>query len=367
MANPQPGEFTRISNKLFEAIILTNFKKRQLNIILLVIRLSYGCGRDYAVLRQADFKIIGIDKSDINKELQLLAECGVLTVTGNRVALNKDYDCWRIARARPGGADSFKQLLRRNLEEKAGAGLCPARRLMPTTPGGSPPGGAEPHPYKYARCASLKRNPEEKTVGETPTAADEIVGETPTTANAAVGETPTRELVNHQPANWQNTNSGVGEPPTPQTPQGNGGKGLEGAERYVKETLKKRKDKEKDLCVFDLHFEKFWTVYPRQVEKKRAYRCFKLCIREGLAEGLTMESLVKDLVNAAANYAGECRRQGTQPRYIKHAATFLGPDKPYLDWLKPPVEESGVEHRLTDPPDRQADEKRKLLESLYLS
>ncbi len=310
MANPQPDEFTRISNELFEAIILANFKKRQLNIILLVIRLSYGCGRSYAVLRQVDFKIIGIDKSDINKELQLLAQCGVLTITGERVALNKDYDCWRIARAQPGGADSFKQLLKRNLVEKT-------------------------------------------------------VGKTPTVANGAVGETPTGELVNHQPGSWQNTNPGVGKSPTSQTPQANGGKGSAGAERNIKETIKK--SKEKDICVFDPHFEKFWTVYPRKVEKKRAYRCFKLCIREGLAEGLTMEGLVRDLVNAAANYADECQRQGTQPRYIKHAATFLGPDKPYLDWLKPPAAEAGTKQQSNSRPNRQTDEKRKLLQSLYLS
>jgi len=119
MANPQPGEFTRLANQLLEAIILANFTKRQLNIILLVIRLSYGCGRSYAVLRQADCKVIGIDKSDINKELQQLVQRGVLTITGERVAINKDYDGWQVAQAQPGGADRFKQLLKRNLEEKA--------------------------------------------------------------------------------------------------------------------------------------------------------------------------------------------------------------------------------------------------------
>jgi len=352
MANPQPGEFTRLANQLLEAIILTNFTKRQLNIILLVIRLSYGCGRSYAVLRQADFKAIGLDKSDINKELQLLVQRGVLTITGERVAINKDYDGWQVAQAQPGGADRFKQLLKRNLEEKA-VGETPT--IKNELVGNSP---------TIANGA----------VGETPTIENEIVGKTPTIANRVVGKTPTRELVKHQPAGWQNTNSGVGKTPTSQNQQANGGKVSAGAERNIKETLKKIKEKEKeknkkekDLCVFDNHFEKFWAVYPRKVEKQRAYRCYKIRIREGLSEGLTMEDLVRDLVNAAANYADQCQRQGTQPRYIKLAATFLGPDKPYLDWLKPPAAEAVANPPANSRPNRQTDEKRKLLQSLYLS
>jgi len=311
MANPQPDEFTRIANELFEAIILANFKKRQLNIILLLIRLSYGCGRKYAILRQVDFQIIGIDKSDINKELQLLARAGVLTITGERIALNKDYDRWCIDRAQPGGKDSFKRLLKRNLDGKK-------------------------------------------------------VGDSPTMANRLVGETPTIKLVNHQPGGWQSTNLGVGKSPTSQTPQANGDKGCEGAERNSKETLKKNKEK-KHICVFDDHFEKFWTLYPRQVEKRRAYRCYSIRIRDGLAQGLTIEDLVRCLFNAAKNYADECRRQGTQPRFIKHPATFLGPDKPYLDWIDPPAAGTRADPQLNTTPNKRTDAKRELIQSLYLS
>ena len=309
--------YTRIANELLETIILTNLKKRQLKIIMLIIRLSYGCGRSYAVLRQADYKITGIDKSDIKQELEQLAGCGILTITGDRVTINRDCDNWRIAPSQQCGADSFKQILKRNL-----------------------PG---------------------KTVGETPTIANELVG-----------ETPTPELVNHQPASWQNTNSGVGKTPTPQTSQANGDMGSESAERKVKDNLNKSKEKEKykkekNQSVFDLHFEKFWTAYPRKVEKRRAYRCYKNRITECLAGGLATEDLVRDLANAAANYAEGCRRQDTQLRYIKHPATFLGPDKPYLDWLYPPAAQPGAPPWLTDRLGGQTDEKSKLLESLYLS
>jgi hypothetical protein len=327
MANPQPDEFTRISNELFEAIILSSFKKRQLNIILLIIRLSYGCGRKYAVLRQADFKTIGIDKNDIKKELLQLVESGVLAIDGERIALNKDYDRWRIPRAPAGSQEKLKQILKRNLaEKKVGA-----------TPTGT---GAQ--------------------VGNSPTPPADPVGKTPTISAEPVGKTPTTQLVNHQLEGWQNTNPGVGKTPTPQTPQANGGKGPGGAERKVKETLKKGKEKQ-TTCAYDPHFEKFWAAYPRKVEKQRAYRCWKIRIREGLAEGLTTEGLAEDLVDAAKNYAGECRRQGTQQRYIKLAATFLGPDKPYLDWIKVPQESK------ESWPDAGSDEKKELIRSLYMS
>ncbi|WP_027365088.1 replication protein [Desulfotruncus alcoholivorax] len=323
MANPQPDEFTRISNELFEAIILSNFKKRQLNIILLVIRLSYGCGHKYAILRQADFQLIGIDKSDIKKELNLLVESGVLSIslTGERITLNKDYERWSIPRAQPGGQDKFKQLLARNL-------------MVKTTT---------------------------ETVGETPANANPEVGKIPTPTGIPVGKIPTNQLVKHQPDGWQNTNSVVGKTPTPKTLQANGDNCSDYTERNIKETLKK--SKEKQTCMYDTYFEKFWTVYPRKVEKQRAYRCWKIRIREGLAEGLTMEGLVRDLVDAAKHYAYECQKNGTQQRYIKLAATFLGPDKPYMDWINAPAANAASNNQSNT----QLNKKKELIRSLYKS
>ncbi len=179
MANPQPDEFTRISNELFEAIILAGFKKRQLNIILLVIRLSYGCGRKYAVLRQADFQVIGIDKSDIKKELLLLVECGVLTVNGERVALNKDYDRWRIPRARPAGPERFKQILKRNLAEKRPVQRRPAPEQGP----------ARRRPARARQLASHQPPPPGRTAKHHPARAERSV---------IHRQLPQIGLVNHQ-------------------------------------------------------------------------------------------------------------------------------------------------------------------------
>ncbi|MBC7336703.1 MAG: hypothetical protein H5U01_10590 [Clostridia bacterium] len=74
-------------------------------------------------------------------------------------------------------------------------------------------------------------------------------------------------------------------------------------------------------------FAAFWAVYPRKVEKQRAYRAWKARVREGHDPD--------SMVVAAVNYAAYCRASGTEERYIKHPATFVGPDKPFLEWLEP--------------------------------
>jgi CRISPR/Cas system-associated endonuclease/helicase Cas3 len=51
LANPQVNQFTKLSNELFEAIMQSDFSKRQRNILDLVIRMSYGCGKKIALLR----------------------------------------------------------------------------------------------------------------------------------------------------------------------------------------------------------------------------------------------------------------------------------------------------------------------------
>lgn len=368
MANPQPNEFTRISNELLEAILLSNYTKRQLNIILLVIRLSYGCGKKYALLRKSDFEIAGIDKSDIKRELDLLVQSGVLIIEEGRISLNKDYDRWRISLVRAGSREEFKKILQRNLQEKT---------VLPT-------GGDQ-----------------------------------------GVGKTPTNRLVKHQPTGWQNTNQVVGKIPTDQDTQPNDANGSEGAERNIKETLKKSKENppynppqggseplknsfaqeregaktapagtplqaanerstgEKAMgetpqeepaaptvgkaagkadWEYDQDFLKFWAEYPRKAKKQHAYRCWKIRIREGLSEDLTMEDLVRSLVDAAKNYAADCRKRQTEEQYIKHASTFLGPDRPYLDYVpKNYVSKNKVKQ------EKEKEAWKEFIRSLYLS
>ncbi len=115
MANPQPDKFTRISNELIEAIMQTDFSKRQRSIIDLIIRVSYGCGKKYALLNPSDFEVVGVYKSHIRKELDYLERAKVIFIDGEQVCLNKDYDQWRVSLNRTCNQQKLSEILRKNL------------------------------------------------------------------------------------------------------------------------------------------------------------------------------------------------------------------------------------------------------------
>lgn len=72
-------------------------------------------------------------------------------------------------------------------------------------------------------------------------------------------------------------------------------------------------------------FEALWKAYPRKKEKAGAYRCYKARLADGFSED--------ELETAVKRYADECQRQKTEQKYIKLAATFLGPSTPFMDYL----------------------------------
>ena len=115
MANPQPDKFTRISNELFEAMMQTNFSKRQRNILDLILRASYGCGKKFALLKPSDFEVVGVYKTHIKKELEHLVRSRVIFIDGERISLNKDYDQWRFNLNKISNPDKLSEILRKNL------------------------------------------------------------------------------------------------------------------------------------------------------------------------------------------------------------------------------------------------------------
>ena len=121
MANPQPDQFTRLSNELLEAVMRSDFTKRQLNILFLIWRCSYGFGKKVAILKKGDFQDVGIYPSDITKELNYLAEAKVIfwDEANDLIAFNKDYDQWRISlsKAAVNGQADFKKILKNQFNE----------------------------------------------------------------------------------------------------------------------------------------------------------------------------------------------------------------------------------------------------------
>lgn len=77
-------------------------------------------------------------------------------------------------------------------------------------------------------------------------------------------------------------------------------------------------------------FDEFWSVYPRNADKGGAFKKYQTRVKEGFSPA--------QLLVAAKNYALQCRRLGTEQRYIKHAATFLSDTRPFLDFLPKEVE-----------------------------
>lgn len=108
-----------------------------------------------------------------------------------------------------------------------------------------------------------------------------------------------------------------------------------------KKDKKDKKDKEY-ICAFD----EFWKIYPRKVDKTRAYKQYQARLKDGYTED--------QLLTACKNYAAECEKNRTEQRYIKHGATFLSVNEPFLDYLK--GEDDGLGERI------RADEEQRLAE-----
>jgi len=90
-----------------------------------------------------------------------------------------------------------------------------------------------------------------------------------------------------------------------------------------------------------LEFSEFWEAYPRKEEKAGAYRCYQGLVKRG--------HRASELLAAARHYAQNCRNRGTQIRYIKLPATFLGRDKPFLEWVNsPPKPELNLTREVSD-------------------
>jgi len=91
----------------------------------------------------------------------------------------------------------------------------------------------------------------------------------------------------------------------------------------------------KEEAEYTEDFEHFWAIYPRQLEKKTAYKFWQARLKE------KVESQI--LLKAAQNYAAHCRDTRVESRFIKHPKTFLGPNKPYEDFITgPPEDASGI-------------------------
>ena len=119
--------------------------------------------------------------------------------------------------------------------------------------------------------------------------------------------------------------------PTDRPTNGQGNE--QGANRVTDTLIPNNNDNNDNKCIkndkeniYSVHFEEFWKAYPRKKEKAKAYKCYKTRLKEGFSED--------ELLESAKKYAEECKKLNTEESYIKHAATFIGPNTPFIDYLK---------------------------------
>ena len=119
MANPQPTDpHLRTPHSITEALMMSTFTKRQRKILDLILRLSWGCSKNSALIpRQRDFEVLGITETHIGKELSGLIKSKVIFVEGNEYSFNKDYDQWQVSRVKPYMPEKLTELVRINLNQ----------------------------------------------------------------------------------------------------------------------------------------------------------------------------------------------------------------------------------------------------------
>lgn len=90
--------YLRISVSLFENLYFRNFSKRELQIISLILRLSYGYQKKTAYIKPKNwFSVCGIPRPDIYSTLRGLIAKNVIRDLGNNTySLNKNYDEWAV-------------------------------------------------------------------------------------------------------------------------------------------------------------------------------------------------------------------------------------------------------------------------------
>lgn len=79
--------------------------------------------------------------------------------------------------------------------------------------------------------------------------------------------------------------------------------------------------------IYSVDFEAFWKQYPLKVNKKGAFAKWKATLRKRGGPS------TPDLIAAAVRYAAVCERKGTTRDFTMHAATFLGPQERWREYL----------------------------------
>lgn len=104
----------------------------------------------------------------------------------------------------------------------------------------------------------------------------------------------------------------------------------DGSQSTNKEVTPTKNERTKEGSIYTPGFTSFWFPYPRKIEKRGAFACWNIRLKEGIAE--------EDLIRASVNYRDYCTRNHKEQEHIKYPATFLSRDRPFEDYLTSPTD-----------------------------
>ena len=91
--------FTRVPNRILLALFTLDLTKRQIKIICLVLRLTYGCQVPWAFYEKKYFRAAGLHRSAIGLELKQLRDLRVLDMDEQKkiVRVNPHTEDWQCS------------------------------------------------------------------------------------------------------------------------------------------------------------------------------------------------------------------------------------------------------------------------------
>jgi len=102
--------FTKVDNRILEKLITSDLTKRQIKIILLILRLSSGCQKSYALLERKDFKVAGIDRRHVKREIEKICSLKILNFDSEKkIYWINDANEWNVE------AKDMSKVVRKNL------------------------------------------------------------------------------------------------------------------------------------------------------------------------------------------------------------------------------------------------------------
>ena len=113
--------YFKIANELFEQFFIRDFTLKQLKVLFLLLRCSYGFHKKVAVIKPKRlFELAYVYRCDINEELKFLKQNNVIryNLEFGEFQLNKNFDEWKIPYHKLFDADDLVKLKKLNLEAK---------------------------------------------------------------------------------------------------------------------------------------------------------------------------------------------------------------------------------------------------------